>query len=90
MRNELNKVLSTGYAKITEIFLLVLGQILIIPLILSSWDANLLGLWFTLIATFQLIQLINLSHQVYLYNRAFIFNRKVASVNTSAIAASLL
>ena len=76
MRNELNKVLSTGYAKITEIFLLVLGQILIIPLILSSWDANLLGLWFTLIATFQLIQLINLSHQVYLYNRAFIFNRK--------------
>ena len=76
MKNEKNKILSTTYAKLSEILILVSSQIIIVPLILSKWDPNMLGIWYILLSTTQLIQLLNLSQHSYLYNKAFILNKK--------------
>ena len=71
MKQEANKILSTTLANWLQIILIVIGNLLIIPLILNSWDANLLGIWMIMISLSQFIIIVNLSHQSYIFNSAF-------------------
>ena len=88
MKKEINKIYSTTLANWLQIILIVIGNLLFIPLILHSWDANLLGVWMILISLTQLIPLITFSHQSYLFNRAFILNtKKKVIINKEIISA---
>ena len=88
MKQEANKILSTTLANWLQIILIVVGNLLIIPLILNSWDVNLLGIWMIMISLSQFIIVVNFSHQSYLFNSAFILGvKKKILINKEIISA---
>jgi O-antigen/teichoic acid export membrane protein len=88
MKQEANRILSTTLANWLQIILIIVGNLLIIPLILNSWNANLLGIWMIMISLSQFIIIVNLSHQSYLFNSAFILGvKKKFLINKEIISA---
>ena len=64
---------SFGY-KGLQIIVLILYSLLLIPVLLNYWDLEVYGAWIALYAFFNLIQVIELGHSVYIGNE---FNRIV-------------
>ncbi|MFT4697409.1 MAG: O-antigen/teichoic acid export membrane protein [Flavobacteriaceae bacterium] len=64
---------SFGY-KGLQIIVLILYSLLLIPILLNYWDLEVYGAWIALYAFFNLIQVIELGHSVYIGNE---FNRIV-------------
>ena len=88
MKKETKKILSITLANWSQILLIVMGNLLLIPLILHSWSADLLGIWMILISVNQLIQILTFSHQSYIFNRAFILtSKKKFLINREIISA---
>ena len=88
MQSENSKIFYTAFANWLQIILLIISNVLLVPLILTKWEPNLLGLWFILISLTQFSFIINLSHQSYLYNRSFVLNRnKKKLINQELISA---